>query len=114
MSLRAFRLAVAAFALLPLAARAEAIWLCGLSADLVRLVCVADSDRRDGVTTVAATAERPVATVNGTRFPLDTRRVYTVDLWSPPTEPERLLLLAQATMCYRTQACRVVMRETPR
>jgi hypothetical protein len=86
----------------PAAAAAPQLWLCGLSADALRLVCVADHDPRDAVESVPA-AE--TARVNGTRFPLDPRGVWTVDLWSPPTDPSQLAMLAQATICYRSPDC---------
>lgn len=82
-------------------------WLCGLSEDLVRLVCVVDSDPLD--LAPAPEAAKPTAVVNGTRFPLDPRTVYSVDLWSPPTELASVTLLARATICYRSPDCQVVM-----
>lgn len=84
---------------------AGTVWLCGLSDDLTRLVCVADTPTPDD----AAPAQAPVGMVNGTRFPLDPRRQWTVDLWSPATEPEPVALLARATLCWRTPDCEVVM-----
>jgi len=87
------------------AARAGTAWLCSLSDDAVRLVCVADIDPLDEPPPAAA----PVASVRGTKFPLDPRQVYTVDLWSPPSDPERLELLAHATVCYRSPGCTVTM-----
>ena len=106
MRLRALRLAAASCLLLPLAAHAETTWLCGLSADLVRLVCVADADPRD-LPAEGPAAGRPTAVVNGTRFPLDPSRPWTVDLWSPPTERDRVELLARSTICYRSPGCTV-------
>ncbi len=96
--------------LLPASARATT-WLCGLSEDLVRLVCVVDSDPLDPLSDSPpdGTGTPPTAVVNGTRFPLDPRTVYTVDLWSPPTEVASVALLARATICYRSPACQVVM-----
>lgn len=78
---------------------AASAWSCALSGDLVRLVCDAD----------APTAEpaAAVATVHGTAFPLDPRRRWVVDLWSPPTEPEMVERLARATICYRSPGCSV-------
>ena len=67
--------------LLPASAGATT-WLCGLSEDLVRLVCVVDSDPLDGLadtppdTPPQGAAGRPTAAVNGTRFTLDPRSVY--------------------------------------
>lgn len=86
-------------------ARAGTMWLCGLSDDLTRIVCVADTPTADETAPAGASG----AQVNGTRFPLDTRRQWTVDLWSPATEPEPVTLLARATLCWRTPDCTVVM-----
>lgn len=104
------------FAVLPLvgalglafapAVQADTAWLCNLSEDLVRLICVADTDPLDGPPP-AATAG--VAAVKGTRFPLDPRLIYTIDLWSPPSEPEWLELLARSSICYRSPGCTVTM-----
>lgn len=90
--------------LAPATASAGTLWLCGLSGDLLRLVCVADADPVD-----AALAANPAVTavVHGTRFPLDPRGLWTVDLWSPPTDPAQLDLLARATICYRSPGCEV-------
>lgn len=88
------------------AARADTAWLCNLSEDLVRLICVADTDPLDGPPPAPAAA---VATVKGTRFPLDPRQVYTIDLWSPPSEPEWLELLARSSICYRSPGCTVTV-----
>lgn len=85
------------------AARADTAWLCNLSEDLVRLICVADIDPLDGPPPAA------VATIKGTRFPLDPRQVYTIDLWSPPSEPEWLELLARASICFRSPGCTVTV-----
>jgi hypothetical protein len=87
-------------------AQAATAWLCNLSEDAVRLVCVADVDPLDEPAAAPAAA---TATVKGTRFPLDPRRIYTVDLWSPPTEPEWVELLARSTICYRSPGCTVTM-----
>jgi hypothetical protein len=78
-------------------------WLCGLSEDLTRLVCIADDDPRDA----APRHEDTTAVVNGTRFPLDPRRRFTVELWSPPAEAASVELLARATLCYRSPSCQV-------
>lgn len=86
-------------------ARAGTVWLCGLSDDLTRIVCIADTPAAEEPMPAAA----PAAQVNGTRFPLDTRRQWTVDLWSPATEAEPVTLLARATLCWRTPDCAVVM-----
>ncbi len=95
---------------LPASARTTT-WLCGLSEDLVRLVCVVDSDPLDHLSDgpLDGTSTKPTAVVNGTRFPLDPRTVYSVDLWSPPTELASVTLLARATICYRSPGCQVVM-----
>ena len=42
-----------------------------------------------------------------TRFPLDPRRQWTVDLWSPPTEGASVEFLARATLCFRSPGCSV-------
>jgi hypothetical protein len=83
------------------AAQVATLWHCGLSPDLVRLECVADP------LAPAAMAPAATAVVNGTRFPLDPARRWVVDLWSPPTETERVLQLARATVCYRSPGCEV-------
>jgi hypothetical protein len=95
--------AACAAASLHLPAHAGTHWACALSEDAVRLVCVADAER--GSADEAAPATRAV--VNGTRFPLDPRRQYVVDLWSPPSEPEFVDQLARATVCYRSPGCSV-------
>lgn len=84
---------------------AQAQWVCGLSDDAVRLVCVADAD--PAMPNVADI--KPTAMVGGTTFPLDTRRQYSVDLWTPPTDMEFVAQLARATICYRSPGCSVVM-----
>ena len=95
---------LAAAAVLPAPTRADTHWRCQLSHDLVRLVCRADAAQpvAADVRTVAPTAQ-----VNGTRFPLDPSRPWTVDLWTPPTERDRVELLARATICYRSPGCTV-------
>ena len=75
-------------------------WLCGQSDDLTRFVCVADVDE-----TVAVRAPAASTTVRGTRFPLDRRRAYAVEMWSPATEPAWVEQLARATICYRSPGC---------
>lgn len=89
----------------PDAQAASTLWLCGLTEDGVRLACVADADPS------SADAAPPASgfAINGTAFPLDPRRVYFVDLWSPPTEMEFVEQLAKATICYRSPGCKVVM-----
>jgi len=77
------------------------LWHCALSPDLVRLECVAEPN------VPAATAPPATAAVNGTRFPLDPARRWVVDLWSPPSDTERVTQLARATICYRSPGCEV-------
>ena len=60
-------------------------WLCSLSAEGTTLVCVADVDAPEPNWPAADTAA-VTAVVNGTPFPLDPARVYTVPLWTAPTE----------------------------
>lgn len=80
-------------------------WLCALSDDGVRLVCMADADPA-----AEASAEPGLATtVRGTAFPLDRQRTYVVDLWTPPSEPDWVELLARSTICFRTPACSVTV-----
>ncbi len=100
----------ACLALLALSTPAQAgtFWLCNLSADSVHLICLADVDLRDESVDVSVAATT-TARVRGTRFPLNPRFVFTVDMWSPPSEPERLEQLAQSTICYRSPGCRVSM-----
>lgn len=89
--------------ILPAQSHAQTMWLCGLSDDAMRLVCVAEGGPREN----QAPVSRPVAEVNGTTFPLDPRRLYTVELWGPATEMDFVEQLARATMCYRSPACAV-------
>lgn len=77
---------------------AATAWSCVLSGDLVRLVCEAEA---------GAVPQPPAAQVAGTTFPLDPRRRWVVDLWSPPTEADAVRLLARATVCYRSPGCTV-------
>lgn len=98
-------LALACLILLAAPAVADEVhWLCGLSADLTRLVCVAEQEPDALPLPVAATA-----TVRGTHFPLDPRRYYTVGMWSPPAEGAMVAQLARATICYRSLDCRVTL-----
>jgi hypothetical protein len=129
-------------------ASASPPWLCSLSDEATRLICVVDQDAMSelsappvGVSAAAITAAAalarpavvPVATannrlaqptppsaatapapdttrlVNGTSFPLDPARVYTVDLWAPATEREWVEQLAHATICYRSPGCQVIV-----
>jgi hypothetical protein len=91
--------------------RAHTEWVCGLSDDAVRLLCVAEAapETPDAGAGAGAAPVAPVVTVNGTTFPLDPRRLYTVDLWSPPTDMAFVEQLARATICYRSPECRVVV-----
>ena len=104
-------LAVAAslVAAAPLARAAGTSWLCGLSEEGTRLVCVADVQ----VTDTESGPAQATAIVNGTRFPLDPSRIYTVQMWSPPTDPEWVQLLARSTICYRSPGCDVTMATGP-
>lgn len=82
-------------------------WLCNLSEELVELVCVADAEP---VAAPAADAPRVLtAVVRGVAFPLDERQEYRVPLWTPPSEPEFLMQLAQSTMCFRSPGCSVTL-----
>ena len=92
------------------AAQAGTPWICGLSDDLVRLVCVADLTPES---LDAPAASGPAATVRGTSFPLNPRLRYEVDLWTPPSDPEFVTALAEATICYRSPGCTVIMRLPP-
>jgi hypothetical protein len=90
-------------------AHAAVTWLCGLSQDLVRLECVADTDP-----TADDASRQPVTgRVGATTFPLDTRRRYQVELWTPPSEPDFVMALAEATICWRTPDCTVILRLPP-
>lgn len=94
-------------------------WHCLLSADLTRLHCAAQSAGPEvlavtatgpgspGAVETVASPAAPVAEVRGTRFPLDPRRTWTVDLWSPPDDGAFVEQLARATICYRTPRCQV-------
>jgi len=106
-------------------ARAATVWLCGLSAEGTRLVCVADADpladrQADPLANPppnaaadGAAAATPRAVVNGTAFPLDPAQRYTVDLWSPPTEAAFVQQLAQASLCHRSPGCSVLLAPSP-
>jgi hypothetical protein len=79
-------------------------WDCVLSAAGTRLECRAEAGDDGAV----AAAPAPLALVNGTRFPLDPARAYHVPLWAPPNDDaEFVLLLARATICFRSPGCRV-------
>jgi hypothetical protein len=85
----------------PALAAAGTQWHCELTPDLLQLTC------RAALPDAGAVEQTATASVNGTVFPLDARRRWVVDLWSPPTEVERVELLARATICYRSPGCSV-------
>jgi hypothetical protein len=95
------------FATLATPAHAGAHWLCSISGEGTRLVCVADVDPADE--SAAASGTAPTAVVNGTKFPLDAARLYTVEMWSPPTDLAFVTQLARSTICYRSPGCRVTL-----
>ena len=99
------------FLFAPRGATAQTLWLCVLSEDAVRLVCVAETDPLDAVeAAVVGEAAPPAQTVvNGTAFPLDPKRSYSIDLWSPPTEMDFVEQLAQSSLCHRSPGCRAVV-----
>jgi hypothetical protein len=84
----------------PAVPAAPVSWLCRVTDDLVRLTCITEGSL---VEPAAATT----AVVNGTRFPLDPRRQWEVDLWGPPTDLTHVEQLARATICYRSPGCAV-------
>jgi hypothetical protein len=86
-------------------ASAAVSWVCGLSGDSLHLVCVADPEAAEVEPSIAKTA----LVVMGTAFPLNPRNVYTVPLWSPPTDAAFLEELARATICFRSDACEVIV-----
>lgn len=91
--------------LLPVApAWCQVQWLCGLSADATRLVCVADVPPHAS----AGDTRSPTTTVRGTRFPLDPRQMYSVNFWAPATDLTFVEQLARATICYRSPGCEVI------
>jgi hypothetical protein len=91
-------------------AAASSHWLCSVSTEGTRLICVSDAGPAEEPTPANSTT---TAIVNGTRFPLDTARQYTIDMWSPPTDPEFVALLARSSMCYRSPGCQVSMVPGP-
>jgi hypothetical protein len=101
--------------LVSLPCHARLHWLCGLSEEGTQLVCVADIDTANvEVAAVAGAGPAPAAAwVNGTRFPLDERRSYRVNFWSPATDMAHVEQLAQATMCYRSRDCQVTFNPGP-
>jgi hypothetical protein len=84
-------------------------WLCGLSEDSTQLVCVADTEP----TAALAEPEAATTTVKGTRFPLDARRSWRVNFWSPATDMAHVEQLARATICYRSPGCQLSLAATP-
>jgi hypothetical protein len=72
-------IAFAGFCTTPMAATH---WVCALSDDVVRLVCVADTGPE-----LPTSATKGISHVRGTRFPLDTADIYTVELGVPPWSP---------------------------
>jgi hypothetical protein len=115
-SIRALLWALCLAAAVPAAAASGTTWLCGIASNGVQLVCLAE----DGPMPAAAdllptsgTSGTPgtpgaTTTVRGTGFPLDPRRRWFVDFWSPGADLEQLELLARATICYRSPGCEVV------
>lgn len=99
-------LALACVSLAPLA-NASALWQCTLSDDLTRLHCTANAADGEVAAHVGATAPVRPAQVRGTRFPLDPRRTWTVEMWSPADDGAFVEQLARATICYRTPRCEV-------
>ena len=93
------------FLFAPRGTTAQTLWLCVLSEDAVRLVCVAETDPLDAVEATLPAQ----AVVNGTAFPLDPKRSYSIDLWSPPTEMDFVEQLAQSSLCHRSAGCRAVV-----
>ena len=105
---RPAHLLLATACLAPVPAWAGVTWLCGLSPELTRIVCVADPDTVEVLAPgTAPSTAATTANVRGTRFPLDPQRVYSVDLWSPTTDADAAAFLARATICYRSPGCTV-------
>lgn len=88
--------------------QAAVTWLCSVSEEGTRLLCLADVEPGAAPAAVADTA-----VVRGVRFPLRPSGLYTVDLWSPPTEAAFVRELAQATICYRSPGCTVTVAPGP-
>lgn len=91
--------------LLAVAAEVQTLWICSLSQEGVHLVCITDADPRHE----ALPSPPPAAAVRGTSYPLDARRMYVVDLWSPPTEMDFVEQLARASICHRSEGCDVLL-----
>lgn len=103
-------LCAALLALPAAAAHAAAHWVCNVASSGTQLICVADVEVADDAASAAAAT---TAVVRGTRFPLDPVRRYVVEMWSPPTEPEFVALLARSTICYRSPGCAVTLAPGP-
>jgi hypothetical protein len=99
------------FATLAAPAQAGDHWLCTISGEGTRLICVADVGPTDDTAATNRTAATSV--VNGTSFPLDTARLYTVQMWSPPTDLAFVTQLAHSTICYRSPGCHVTLTTGP-
>lgn len=98
------RLAVAGTWCWPAIVVASVQWQCRLSDDLVRLHCEA----RPGVEAAVAATDQPVV-VHGAAYPLELQRRWTIELWSAPSEPEFVRLLARSVLCHRRPACTAVV-----
>ena len=88
-------------------ALAASHWICSISSEGTRLICVADAEPAD------EPGAGPTTTVNGTRFPLDASRGYTVEMWNTPTEADFVIQLARSTICYRSPGCQVSVAPGP-
>lgn len=84
-------------------ASASVTWTCALSNDALNLVCAASADAA-GMRVVNA---RPLAVVNGCEFPLNPTEIYTVPLYSQPTDIDFLYELARDAMCALSAGCKV-------
>lgn len=110
MDLRRATLCATLLATIGSPAQAASHWICSISSEGTRLICVADAnpaDRADPAGESDAGSVSQTTTVNGTRFPLDASRVYTVNMWSTPTEADFVIQLARSTICYRSPGCHV-------
>lgn len=81
-------------------------WSCGLTPAATQIVCTAEPAED---TAAPAEGVTPVV-VRGTTFPLDARRTWFVDLWSPATDLPGVETLARLTICYRSPGCTVRWR----
>ena len=100
-------LAGLALAATALGAHAATVWICNLSEDIVHLVCVAEPD----LFTAGLPKPARTAYARGLSYPLNTDLSYTVDLWSPPNDMAMVEQLAQATICYRSPECVVLLMQ---